>query len=217
MIETLGTMAERIIRDLSGGDIPSDSPYKFEFVVEHVRDVMAEDLKLEVLQRRGASGGKEDDRSPITQFIATYPDVVVKVEAPTGRSYIDLPTSYPSLKFNKGIYWVSKMQSQKPFIPVAYHSVVLQLSHGDFERDNQGYYVEGLKVFFLRDITKDEIKKVLLKMIVPAADTLGPDDPLPLLPENVSRIMDAVKQRIQNRALQDRLNDNNPNLRGTNV
>ena len=216
MIETLGTLAERIIRDLSGGDIPSDSPYKFEFVIEHVRDAMAEDLKLEMIQRRG-QGGKEDDRSPVTQFIATYPDVAVKVETLTGRSYIDLPTAYPSLKFNKGIYWISKMQSMKPFIPVAYPSVVLQLSHGDFERDNWGYYAEGLKVFFLRDMTKDEIKKVLLKLIVPAADTLGPDDPLPLLPENVGRIMDTVKQRIQNRALQDRLNDNNPNLRATNV
>lgn len=217
MIETLGTIAEGCIRDLSGGDIPDDSPYKMEFVVPHVRDAMREDLKMEILQRRGGMGGREDDRSPITQFIATYPDVLVKTDSTTARAYIDLP-AYMSLKFNKGVHAISQMKSPlKQFIPVANPGVTINLPHGDFERDNQGYYLEGQKAFFMRDLRRDEITKVLLKLIMPAAESFGIDDPLPLLPENVARIKEVVKVRIQNKVINDRLNDNNPNLRMTNA
>src|SRR5688500_5455907 len=106
MIDTLGTIAERVIRGLSGGDIPSDSPYKMEFVVADVRDALREDLKLEVLQRRS---GREDDRTPVTQYIATYLNLAVQEDSVTKRAFITLPSSYMSLKHNKGIYWIADM------------------------------------------------------------------------------------------------------------
>jgi hypothetical protein len=215
MIYTLNILTELIIRDLSGGDIPNDSPYSWDAVTAHVRNALREDLKLELLQRRA---GREDDRTPVTQYIATYKDVEVQVEQETYRVFIDLPSSYMSLKHNKGIHAISPMKSPNAWmIPVANPGVTAHLQHADFERDNYGYYVEGQKVFFMRDIIKDNIKKVLLKLIVPAPDTIGADDPLPVIPENVARIIDMVKNRILNKNVNDRLNDGNPNLRPQNV
>ncbi|MGC3945361.1 MAG: hypothetical protein QM762_12745 [Chryseolinea sp.] len=217
MIETLGTLTESIIRDLSGGDIPSDSPYKPEFVVRHICDAMREDLKMEILNRRGGMGGKEDDRTAVTQYIATLGPITVKQDSATARTYIDLP-AYMSLKFNKGIHAISTEKgSLKRFIPIANPGVTSRLPHGDLERDNFGYYLEGLRAFFMRDLIREKITKLLLKVVQPAPESLGMDDPLPILPENVGRIKEMVKARMVNRIPNDRLNDNNPNLRVTNA
>ncbi len=218
MIDTLGTIAERVIRRLSGGDIPSDSPYKMEFVVEDVRDALAEDLKLEMLQRRG-QGGVEDDRTPVTQAIATYLNVVVKEDPITKQVYADLPSNYMSLKHNKGIHWVADMRTPLvQMIPVANAGVTVNLPHADMERQSYGFYVEGLKLLWIRNILRDKVTKVMVKLIVASADTLGIDEPLPVLPENVARIIDRViGMQMNPRLPQDRLNDNNPNIRAQNA
>jgi hypothetical protein len=211
MIYTLNIGAELIIRDLSGGDIPNDSPYSFEQVIAHLRNAMREDLKLEILTRRS---GREDDRTSITQYIATYENVEVQKESSTFRVYIDLPSAYMSLKHNKGIHAVSPMtKPNERMIPVANPGVTSHLRHAELERLNYGFYVEGQRIYWMRDIKSDGIPKVLLKLIIPAPDNLGNDDPLPLLPENFARIMDMVKNRVANRVMNDRLNDGNPNLR----
>lgn len=215
MIETLGTIGERIIRGLSGGDIPSDSPYKMEFVIADIKDALREDLKLEILQRRS---GREDDRTPVTQYIATYPNVLIQWDAVTKRCYFDLPSSYMSLKHNKGIHWVADARTPHlQMIPVANPGVTIHLPHADMERVNYAFYIEGLKGFFLRNVLRDKLQKLLLKLIVPAPDTWTIDMPLPVLPENIARVMDVVKNRQLMRVPQDRLNDGNPNLRPANA
>ncbi|MEJ7644275.1 MAG: hypothetical protein WKF87_06750 [Chryseolinea sp.] len=212
MITTLATTAERIIRRLSGGDIPSDSPYKMEFVIEDVRDALRADLKLELLERRS---GQEDDRTPITQYIATYFNIPVILEAATNRTYIEIPSNYMSLKHNKGIHWVASMRTPtRKMIPIANPSVTMNLPHGDLERGNHGYYVEGMKIYSMRNLLTDKGSKLLLKLLVPAPDTWSQDDPLPVLPENISRVMDIVVGRMSNpKVPQERLNDGNPNYR----
>lgn len=215
MIDTLATIAERVIRRLSGGDIPSDSPYKVEFVIADVRDALRADLKLELLERRA---GKEDDRTPITQYIATYEDVAILEEKSTYRTFIPIPSNYVSMKHNKGIHWVASMKTPEiRMIPVANPSVSRNLPHFNLERQNFGYYVEGMKIYWTRNILKDKHTKALLKLIVPAPDTWGINDPLPLLPENVARIIDGVVARNLNpKVPQERLNDGNPNYRAAN-
>lgn len=215
MIDTLGTTAERVIRRLSGGDIPSDSPYKMEFIVADVRDMFRADLKLEVLERRT---GQEDDRTPVTQYIATYFDIPVQLEILTKRAYIDMPSNYMSLKHNKGIHWVASMRTpNRKMILIANPSVAINLPQADLERLNYGYYVEGLRIYWMRDIMKDKEMKVLLKLLIPAPDTWTIDMPLPVLPENVSRVIDAVVAKNLNpKVPQERLNDGNPNYRAAN-
>jgi len=215
MTTTLNILTERVIRRLSGGDIPDDSPYNHRDVMSVVVDCLREDLKLEMLQRRG---GGEDDRTPVTQMVATYPNIDVQHDAVTNRTYVDLPSSYMSLKYNTGVRGIADMRNPlKMMIPVSNPSVTSRLQHGDFERDNYGYYVEGQRAYWMRDILKDKVSKVLIKLVVAAPDTWGVDDPLPVIPENVGRVLDAALKRVQNLFPNDRLNDGNPNLRAANA
>jgi hypothetical protein len=103
-------------------------------------------------------------------------------------------------------------------IPVANAGVTVNLPHADMERQSYGFYVEGLKLLWIRNILRDKVTKVMVKLIVASADTLGIDEPLPVLPENVARIIDRViGMQMNPRLPQDRLNDNNPNIRAQNA
>jgi hypothetical protein len=121
------------------------------------------------------------------------------------------------LKYNKGIYSVADMRTPyKHMVPVANPGVTYNLIHSSFERDNYGYTQEGMRGYFMRDPHRDGVKKLLVQLLLPAPESIGLDEPLPLIPENISRIKDIVMQRIATRMPQDRLNDNDPNLRVTN-
>lgn len=213
MIATLNILTERVIRRLSGGDIPIDSPYDPAFVKEEIRDTINEDFKAEILRRRA---GDEDDKGAITQFIVSYPDIAVQVEASTERVYAELPSYFLSIKHNKGIHSVSAMKKQlKPMIRIKHPEVVARLPHANLEGQNYGWYSEGMKIYWMRDIKRDKIDKVMIKLLIAASSPSG-DDPLPLLPESIARILDIATMRVQNKFTQDRLNDNNPNLRALN-
>lgn len=144
MLYTFNILAEQIIRDLSNGPIPADSPYDPAYVKNHIRNAMEENLKMEILKKRT---GDEDDRSPVTQCIFTYTRSVL-YDTPTNRAYAELPSYFQALKYNKGIHSVSKLKdSIHPMIPMNNHMVSSFLPHGDLERLNWGYYVEGMRVF----------------------------------------------------------------------
>lgn len=208
---TLNAGAERVIRKLSGGDIPNDSPYDPAYVREDIRDAIFEDLQLKFLENRQ---GDQDDKGPIAIYIATYGPIDVSKDDATDRVYAELPGRFISMKFNKGIHSVSEMKkSLKPMIRVQTPEVTARLPHRDMEIF---WYNEGLRVFWLRDIKRDGIHKVLIKLAITAPETWGADDELPILPERWAKILDIALQRTQVRYPQDRLNDNNPNLRALN-
>lgn len=215
MIATLNILTERLIRRLSGGDIPDDSPYNPAFVQEEIRDTINEDFKAEILRRRA---GDEDDneKGVIPQFIVAYPDIPVLAELSTERVYAELPAYFISMKHNKGIYSVGPMKKQlKPMVRVSNPEVTARLPHANLEGQNYLYYVEGMRVYWMRDIKRDKIDKVMIKLQIAASSPSG-DDPLPLLPESIARILDIAAMRVQNKFPQDRLNDGNPNLRALN-
>lgn len=211
---TLTILAERAIRPLVGGDDPNDSPFDMDFVIEECRDAMNQELKMEILSRRG---GDSDDKSPIAQFIYTYPGIPVIKDAVTNRVYSELPSYWLSLKYNKGIRSVSQeKKSLKAMIRISNPSVTAHLPHASLEEDNYGYYIEGMRIYWMRDIKADGINIVMIKLLIAAPITLGVDDPLPLLPEQTGRILDIVRQRISIKSPQDRIEDEDPNLRATN-
>lgn len=213
MFYTFNILAERIIRDLSNGPISSDSPYDPEYIKLKIRDAMQESLKMEILGKRT---GQTDDKEPPTSCIFTY-TLDVLIESATHRVYIELPSYFVSLKYNKGIHSVAPVKkSLHAMIRVQNPTVSSHLPHADLERANYGYYVEGLKVFWMRDIIKDDITRVLVKLVSAAPSNFGDDDVLPLIPENIGTIEDIVKARVQNKGVQDRIADGNPNIRAIN-
>jgi hypothetical protein len=212
---TLRELAERTIRDLVGGDIPQDSPYDIDYVIQAWRDVMRADLKLESLTKRH---GSDDDKSAIAQFLATYK---VDVQKPNdeGFAFATLPDYFQTLKHNGGIYGVSfkKNGILTPMIRTDHASVSRQLSHvNELAGATYIFFIEGMTVQFLRDILKDRVTEVFIKLLTAAPDKFGPDDVLPIIPDNIFDMMTKVKLQIQNKTQQDRIADGNPNLRATN-
>jgi len=213
---TINQEVELIIRRLSGGDVPDDSPYDPDYIAKEYRDAMREDLKLEILQRRQ---GHQDDKISVGLFVATYV-VDVLIDDVSKRAYIGVSENFLSLKHNRGIHDVVPVKPeakhlQQSMVQVANPQVSAHLPIGDVEGIYM-YYLEGMRIFFVRDIKRDKIFKVFLKLIVPAPDSIGNNDPLPVLPENVARIRDIVAQRVVNKFPQDRIADGNPNLRAVN-
>lgn len=216
MTPTIQILAERVIRRLSGGDIPNDSPYDIDFIKADVRDAMREDLKLEILTSRDQ---RDNNRGAVTSYLATYPPIKVLFDNVTSRAYITLPEAgYMNLKYNKGIHAVSNVKTPlKRMIPIANPGVTSNLPHADLERNNFGYYAQGNKIFWMRNILAEQITDVLVILVIPAPESIGDNDILPLLPENISRIIDMVVKRNMPTVPQDRIDDNDPNLRKLNA
>lgn len=216
MTPTIQIIAERAIRRLSGGDIPNDSPYDIDFIKADVRDAMREDLKLELLQSRDQ---RDNNRGAVTLYLATYAPIKVLFDAMTNRAYITLPESgYMNLKYNKGIHAVSNVKTPlKRMIPIANPGVTSNLPHADLERSNFGYYAQGSKIFWMRNIIAENIANVMVVLVIPAPESIGDNEALPLLPENVARILDLVVKRNMPMVPQDRIDDNDPNLRKLNA
>lgn len=212
---TLRELSERTIRDLVGGDIPQDSPYDMDYVIATWRDVIRADLKQESLTKRH---GADDDKSAIAQFIATY-KVAVQNPNDEGKVWASLPDYFQTLKHNGGIYAVGYKIGgvMKWMIRTDNPYVTDRLSHKhEIEGDTYLFYAEAMTVVFPRDIKKDKITEVFIKLITAAPDKFGPDDILPILPDSIFDLMTKVKMQILNKFQQDRIDDGNPNLRATN-
>lgn len=219
---TLREEVELCMRRLSGGPVPNDSPYDRNYVAREYRDAMREDTKLEIWRRK-QQGDAGDDKTHIGQFVASY-KVSLAIDEMTSRIFVNIPDNFLSLKYNRGIYDVLIID------PKAKHlmnsilmcdnpNVMSHLPAGDPDLSPEVYfaYLEGPRIFFTRDIKRDKITDVILKLIVPGADIYDWDDALPVLPENVARIRDIVCERMMKPGRpQDRIADNNPNLRATN-
>lgn len=215
MTTTLRSEVELIIRELSGGDVPIDSPYDPDYIAMRYRSAMAQDCKMEMLLKRQNG---EEDKGAMGLYIATY-KVEVLIDDMTKRAYAGIPESFMSMKFNRGIVDVLSFKPEashllNSILAVDNPNVSSHLVVGQTEMPFR--YLEGLRIYFTRDIKKDKIMHVLLKLLVPGAESYGWDDPLPVIPENVDNIRDLVKNRILNRVPQDRISDGNPNLRSTN-
>jgi hypothetical protein len=211
---TPNQLIDLLHRRLSNGDVPSDSPYDRAFLWADLQNAIREDLKLENLNRRH---GPEDDKSAIAQMIATYLLTVQTDKIKTeGRVYVALPDYFIAMKYNRGIHSiVAKRKPTTAMVRALNPHVTQHLPHREVENVYY-WYAEGYRVYWMRNIVQDGIEEVYVKLITGAPDSYGMDDILPLLSENVSKIIDVCYQRNLGKFPQDRIADNNPNLRNAN-
>jgi len=218
-MDTLRALAERAIREISGGDIPADSPYDIDYAIETARDIINADLKVERLRRRGES----DDRTPISQFICTYDGadekgLDIEYTDDERRSYITTPDNFLSIERNKGVhavkFWDKNSRRWVNMIPIHHTGVAQQTPGFSLEGKNFGYTIEGLRIYFTHDVRRKGITKVMLQLIVAAPQSgFTADDVIPMLPESKLRYVQTIKEAILNKFPQDRIADNSPNNR----
>lgn len=201
MSYTLNGISSKIIRRLSGGNQSKDSTIDRREVIDEIRDTMNQMLKLEILQKMGLG-----DRTLPALYIATYGPLAI--EDNEGEYYTTLPDNFLSLPYNRGVHQVYKagqVRTQLIRRNQPYVSTFLRVNQ---LQGNQGYYVEGRKLIYDTPLKVKKDDKVTVKLLIAAPSTIGPDDPLPILPEQVHQIEEEVTRSLMGaRIPEDRVND----------
>lgn len=177
MYITKNILAEQIQRRINGGDRNDDSEFDDREIILYIEQALAVLIKESFIKMLRV------DETPVgAQYISSFMNVEV-VESPCLKlSYSILPRSYIDLHSDRGIHQISLMEDQlNTFVPVRNGSVSLfSKSPASGLEGRTGYYPEGARVYYTKNLVKDGIVKVLMKLIVPSPSDLGNDDPYPI-------------------------------------
>lgn len=195
---TLRKLAHLFISDVSGGDQSKDSQIDEREVMLKIRQLMAEVLFLKQFEKLNSG-----DRSPITQYVASYD---LSVADGDDFQTSTLPEFYVGLPNNRGVHRVfEKDNPRNDFLPMRNPAVTQSLETARIKGLNY-YYVEGLTIVYPR--LNNSITDVTVQLIIPAPDTITKDANLPILPEHQSQILRMLKEDYAY-VPKDYLNDNN--------
>jgi hypothetical protein len=127
------------------------------------------------------------------------------VTADTGnnRSYITLPAIPLTLPMDMGIWSIAAATgAMTPYIPIPAQDVlVFQGANLSYLEGKIGYYLQGKRVYFTKNITltaNGTVTSVVVNLLVMDFSQIGDNDVLPISPEVESAIIDDVLQTISN-------------------
>jgi hypothetical protein len=148
-------------------------------------------LKLEVAESFKA-GLVDIPKCSLIEYTAT-----VVSDSGNNRSYIALPVIPLTLPLNMGIWSISATNAaMTPYIPIPAQDVlVFQGANLSYLEGQIGYYVQGKKVFFTKDITlsaNGSISSVILNILASDFSQLTDTDMLPISPEVESAVITEV-------------------------
>lgn len=133
-------------------------------------------------------------------------------ESGNTRAYIDLPVIPLNLPFDMGIWSIATTNGAlTPYIPIpAQDYLVFQGTNLSYLEGQTGYYVQGKKVYFTKDITTSangSITSVVVNILASDFSQIGDNDILPISPEIESLVIATVLDQISNgRVSQNELN-----------
>jgi hypothetical protein len=148
----------------------------------------------------------QDDRSNAPMYIAQYE---VNVLGEFGHQYLDLPDWYLRMPFNKGLHGIAPVQEPtQHYIPRHNPQVTYNLDCADVE-GQRSYWVIGQRVHLDKE---EEKAKLLVYLLIPAPDSIGDDDPLPMFPEQQFELLGLMRQLWANEPIQDKIIDGNKDI-----
>ena len=182
---TLRSLAWQFIDDFSGGGKTVDSKLDERDVILKIRQIINEILPLQLYKNYA-----EGDVSGPAMYIATY-ELTLLNDADRNLAYITLPEFHTSLPYNRGIHRIYLKDDPYRDIVISHQpGIGANLKAGNVAGINYGFQ-EGLK-FILRNVSvepDEEPKKVIYQPIIAAPDTIGINDPLPIIPEQQGEIL----------------------------
>lgn len=127
----------------------------------------------------------------------------VIAEAGNNRSYIILPAIPLTLPMDMGIWSIAAATgAMTPYIPIPSQDVlVFQGANLSYLEGKIGYYVQGSRVYFTKNITltaNGTVTSVVVNLLVSDFSKIGDNDVLPISPEVESTIIEDVLQTISN-------------------
>ena len=148
-------------------------------------------LKLEVAESFKA-GLVDIPKCSLIQYTAS-----VTADATNNRSFITLPVIPLTLPLDMGIWSISASNAaMTPYIPIPSQDVlVFQGANLSYLEGQAGYYVQGKKVFFTKDITlagNGSISSVIINILASDFSQFADNDMLPISPEVESAVITEV-------------------------
>lgn len=190
---TLAILAEQHINFISGDDPADESRKDPREVMLHIRQILSE-----LVSHRLYLDRKEGDRSTPAMYHVAY-EIPIEKDGARKQKYIDLPEFYIHMPFNSGIPYVFYTNDpQEFFYPRHNPSVTTRLPIGTFSK-RQSYTQIGLRLLFDRDDVDRELnhKKITVVLLIPAPESIGEDEPLPITAEMQSEILRRLKEMDQ--------------------
>ena len=148
-------------------------------------------LKLEVAESFKA-GLVDIPKCSLIQYTAS-----VTADATNNRSFITLPVIPLTLPLDMGIWSISASNAaMTPYIPIPSQDVlVFQGANLKYLEGQIGYYVQGKKVFFTKDLTlagNGSISSVIINILASDFSQFADNDMLPISPEVESAVITEV-------------------------
>jgi hypothetical protein len=127
----------------------------------------------------------------------------VTAETNNNRSYITLPAIPLTLPMDMGIWSIAAANgAMTPYIPIPAQDVlVFQGANLSYLEGKIGYYLQGKKVYFTKNITltaNGTVTSVIVNLLVSDFGVITDTEVLPISPEVESAIIDDVLQIISN-------------------
>lgn len=127
----------------------------------------------------------------------------VTADAGNDRSFVSLTIIPLELPMNMGIWSIAPITgAMNPYIPIPAQDVlVFQGANLSYLEGKTGYYVQGKRIYFTKNITttgNGSVSTVKVNLLVSDLGVLLDSDTLPISPEVESAIIDDVLQTISN-------------------
>jgi hypothetical protein len=132
-----------------------------------------------------------------------YSNAAVVQDSANSRAYVTLPAIPLTLPMDMGIWSVTPNSgAMTPYIPIpAQDMLVFQGTNLGYLEGKIGYYVQGKRIYFTKDITvtaNGSVSGVTVNLLVSDFSQLTDNEMLPISPEVESTIIDDVLQTISN-------------------
>ena len=186
----LSEQIQRIYARFLDKDNPSDV-ISIPEVILLVSQSINKILKLEVAESFKA-GLVDVPKCSLIEYTAS-----VVSDSANSRSYIALPVIPLTLPLNMGVWSISALAgAMTPYIPIPAQDVlVFQGANLSYLEGQIGYYIQGKKVYFTKDLTlagNGSISSVLINILASDFSQLSDTDMLPISPEVESAVITEV-------------------------
>ena len=127
----------------------------------------------------------------------------VTADSGNNRAYITLPAVPLTLPMDMGIWSIAGATgAMTPYIPIPAQDVlVFQGANLSYLEGKIGYYLQGSRVYFTKNITlsaNGTVTSVVVNLLIMDISKFTDNDMLPISPEVESAIIDDVLQTISN-------------------
>lgn len=196
----IAEQVQRLYARFLDKDNPSDV-IDIREVILLVRQSLNKVLKLQVAESFKA-GEYDVPKCNLLQYSCT----TVSQSANT-RAYIELPAIPITLPMDMGVWSIAAPNSAlAPYLPIPSQDVLVfgTVANGtnvSALEGQIGYYVQGKRVYFTKDITTEangSITSVNVNLLVADFDAITDTEMLPISPEVESAVIDDVLQSVSN-------------------